>query len=285
MVEQVVDTSLVNVVVRKVLESSVADFVVAAFVLDLISAIFVDGYALCLAESKLFAGFELADGFVAGGLNVTNHVIRKNCLVRIPFFDTLVVMDLHVQRKDHLLAGRHALEGVFVEKQGLDGASGKVDGFVFVLVFIFIAARFLYDLVKVFVIFVFLDDEVPVELDIFLFFQGVQLVERNLHQQLGLVFIKNTAGAAVRKFNGDFPVLVFAGEDLVGNFEDSFTGLVLNFLFGKGLAEQQEHVVAEVGISRMEGAGGVAVNTEGLAHVNVFAHLDLDILGIPVEKM
>ena len=35
----------------------------------------------------------------------------------------------------------------------------------------------------------------------------------------------------------------------------------------------------------MVGASRVAVNAEGLAHVNVFAHLDLDILGIPVEKM
>ena len=115
MIEQVVDTSLVNVVIGQVLESSVVDFVVTTFVLDLVSARLVNRNTLDFAEAEFFARFQIVDGVIAGGLNVADHGVRKNGLVRIPFLDCLVVVDLQVKRKNHLLANGHVLEGVFIE--------------------------------------------------------------------------------------------------------------------------------------------------------------------------
>ena len=67
------------------------------------------------------------------------------------------------------------------------------------------------------------------------------------------------------------------------NFKNSFARLGLDFLFGEGFAEQQEHMVAEIRVGRVVGTGRIAVNAEGLAHIDVFTHLDRDVLGIFVE--
>ena len=69
------------------------------------------------------------------------------------------------------------------------------------------------------------------------------------------------------------------------NFKNAVAGLGLDFLFGESFAEQQEHVIAEIRVGRVVGASRVAVNAEGLAYIDVFAHLDRDVLGVFVEQV
>ena len=70
--------SPVHVVVRQVLESSVVDFVITSFVLDLVAAVLVDWNAFDFAEAEFFTGLKVFDNLILGGLDVANHGVRKN---------------------------------------------------------------------------------------------------------------------------------------------------------------------------------------------------------------